>query len=130
VRLLVGTRLRGKLSGRNLIVDTHWRKAMSDTCMGICYRARAAIDAAYSDVFVNGSKDEFELVFEMELKVYLPENGGQDRKSTWVVQHLMRRGVDGELMEWGRDKKLFGWVGVAAPVEACATFFLRSSYNL
>ncbi|KAH0562155.1 hypothetical protein GP486_003148 [Trichoglossum hirsutum] len=80
-------------------------------------RARRAIDAAYSDVFVNESKDEVDIAFEMELKVYLPEDGGQSRKSTWAVQHLMRRDVGEELTEWGREKKLFGWIGIAAPVE-------------
>jgi hypothetical protein len=121
VRLLVRG-LRGESSGSGLVVDAHWCKATSDTYMGIYCRARAAIDVAYRDVFVDGSKDEFDMVFEMELKVYLPEDEGQDRKSKWVVQHSMRRDVSGELMEWGREKKLFGWVGIAAPVEVCVAF--------
>jgi hypothetical protein len=89
----------------------------------IC-RARTAINEAYNDVFITKSKDEFEIAFEMELKVNLPSDEGRGMKSTWVVQHLMRRDVGVDLTEWGMERKLFGWVGIATPIEVYEIFSL------
>jgi hypothetical protein len=49
----------------------------------------------------------------MELELSLPDGG--DSKKTWVVHHTMQQSVGSELTEWGRERKLFGWVGVAVP---------------
>ena len=88
----------------------------------IC-RARIAISEAYNDVFITKSKGEFEIAFEMELKIKLPGDGRRAMRSTWAVQHLMRRDVGVDLTEWGMERKLFGWVGIATPIEVCQISF-------
>ncbi|KAH0563531.1 hypothetical protein GP486_001901 [Trichoglossum hirsutum] len=77
--------------------------------------ARAKITEAYRDVFISGTKDNFSLTFDMELELNLP--GGGCSKKIWAVHHMMQRNVGPELTEWGRERKLFGWVGVAAPLQ-------------
>ena len=77
-------------------------------------RARTKINEAYSDIFVDKIKDSFTIVFEMEVEVSLL--GGVSQKK-WVVHHTMQQSVGPELTEWGREKKLFGWVGVAVPLQ-------------
>ncbi|KAI9768402.1 MAG: hypothetical protein M1839_004119 [Geoglossum umbratile] len=72
-------------------------------------RARSAINEAYNDVFVTRSKDEFEITFEMKVKVDLPGGDERGKSGTWVVQHLMQRDVGVDLTEWGMERKLFGW---------------------
>ncbi|KAI9763065.1 MAG: hypothetical protein M1840_000956 [Geoglossum simile] len=80
--------------------------------------ARTKINEAYSDVFVTRTKESFYLAFNIELEVDLP-GGGHSRKK-WAVHHAMLQNVGPELTEWGRERKLFAWVGVAVPFQGAA----------
>src|SRR5439155_2731475 len=59
--------------------------------------------------------DSFALTLEMETELDLHD--GSNSKKTWVVHHTMRQSTGPELTEWGRERKLFGWVGVAVPFQ-------------
>jgi hypothetical protein len=78
-------------------------------------RALAKINEAYSNVFVERTRDSYTLAFDMELEVDLPD-GSHSRKK-WAVHHMMLQNIGPDLTEWGRERKLFAWVGVAVPFQ-------------
>jgi hypothetical protein len=94
--------------------------------VGVWDRARTKINQAYSDVFVNRTKEMFALTFDMELELSL-HDGSHSRK-TWAVHHTMQQSVGPELTGWGRERKLFGWVGVAVPSQVRRASQLMQKY--
>ncbi|KAI9773021.1 MAG: hypothetical protein M1839_002251 [Geoglossum umbratile] len=90
--------------------------------------ARTKINEAYSDIFVDETKDSFALAFEAEVEVTLP-CGGVSRK-IWAVRHTMQKDVGPKLTEWGKERKLFGWVGVAVPIQEVTEAFVGGLFTV
>ena len=100
--------------------------------MLILYRARQELPVDFKEMFApvagRATKQHLSKVFDTEVEV---TTNGIRTVHRYLVHHSMSSSSgDKELDQWARERKLYAWVAVAAPIKVSYGLLqLQSSWN-
>ena len=84
-------------------------------------RGENPVNEGYRQVFVEKSKEHYELDFMMEIRILRRAELGTDPSETkvkYAISHYLRKSTEDEsLQKWAGSHKLFPWIAIANPLD-------------